>query len=68
MEELHVGEEFFFGIVGEGHGASRCEGTLALVEKFEDSVLDNFGVHHERRQILAFAQVVEHGVCHIAHT
>ncbi len=68
MEVFNVGEEAFFSVVGECHRACAGEGAFAFFHQFEDGVLDHFGVHHERRQFLAFAQIVEHGVGHIAHS
>ena len=68
MEEVHVGEEFLLGGIAEGHGAGGGKGAFAFFEQLQHGVLDNLGVHHEGGQLGAFAQVVEHGVGHIAHT
>ena len=67
VEEAHVGEELFFGLVRECHRACAGKGTFAFFKQLENSVLYNFGIHHEVRQLLALAEVVEHGIGDIAH-
>ena len=67
-EEFNVAEEFVHCFVRECEGASTTEAAFAHFHQFENGILDNFGIHVECRNFLAFAKSVEHGVCNVAHT
>ena len=62
-----VSEEAFLSLIRERHGACAGECTFAFLHQFKHGVLNDFSVHHERRQFFALAEIVEDCIGNIAH-